>query len=82
MTKIEKLIEAYNQNGGKAKIIKRLKNQAQAEAFRSFLLMEVYRHIEDIHRGMVDIDAVTKAFDLPPETFDGDDLNAFFKVVE
>jgi hypothetical protein len=82
MTKLEKLIEAYNQNGGKAKIIRRLKDQAQAEAFRAFLLMEIYRHLGDVHDAMQDIEAVTKAWDLPPETLDADDLNCFFKVVE
>lgn len=82
MTTLEKLIDAYNKNGGKARIIKRLKDKTQAEAFRAFLLMEVYRHIDDIHRGMMDIDAVTKAFELPPATLDGGDLNAFFQVRE
>jgi len=82
MTTLEKLIEAYHKNGGAEKIIKRLKDPVQAEAFRFFLLMEVYRHIEDIQRGMKHIDMVTKNWNLPPETLDGGDLNVFFQVDE
>lgn len=82
MTKLEKLIEIYNRNGGKARIIKKLKDPTQAEAFRAFLLMEIYRHIEDIQKAMIDIEAVTKEFNLGPESLEADDLNAFFRVTE
>ena len=77
---IQQLLDVYNANGGKERVILEIKNKREAKAFRKFLLMEVYRHIEDIRRGMEDIDAVTKTWNLPPEELDVSDLNAFFKV--
>ena len=77
---IQQLLDIYNANGGKDRVIREITNKREAKAFRKFLLMEVYRHIDDIKRGMADIDAVTKQWGLPPEELDVTDLNAFFRV--
>jgi hypothetical protein len=77
---IEKLLEIYHANGGKGRVIKEITNKREAKAFRKFLLMEIYRHVEDIQRGIGDVEAVTKEWGLPPEKLDIADLNAFFKV--
>lgn len=77
---IQQILDIYKANGGKERVIREIKNKREALAFRKFLLMEVYRHVDDIQRGIADIDAVTKAWDLPPEELDASDLNAFFRV--
>lgn len=77
---LQDLMRAYKENEGKPRIIRSIKDKREAKAFRKFLIMEIYRHIEDIQRGIADVEAITVSWKLPPESLDMADVNSFFKV--